>query len=89
MAMGDLLGSIVANSTLILGLAAVIRPLTLTNKGLIPYSLAIIVFVVMYIAFTIFVKSKRRLDWWKVSFLFSCSSFSYFSKTTIFFFNIF
>lgn len=65
MAMGDLLGSIVANSTLILGLAAVFRPLTLTNKGLIPYSLAIIVFVVMYIAFTIFVKSKRRLDWWE------------------------
>ena len=65
MALGDLLGSIVANSTLVLGLAAIIRPLTLTVRGLVPYTLAIIIFIFMYILFIYFVKTKRKLDWWE------------------------
>lgn len=65
MALGDLLGSVVANSTLILGLAAIIRPLTLTNRGLFPYSLAIGAFTLMYFIFIAFVKTKKRLDWWE------------------------
>lgn len=65
MAMGDLLGSVVANSTLILGLASQIRPLTLTHQGLLPYGTAIGVFVAMYLAFVYFVRSKRKLDWWE------------------------
>lgn len=65
MALGDLLGSVVANSTLILGLAAIIRPLTLTHRGLLPYGLAIGAFTLMYFAFIAFVKTKKKLEWWE------------------------
>lgn len=65
MALGDLLGSVVANSTLILGVAALIRPLTLTPRGLLPYGTAIGVFTTLYIAFIFFVRSKKRLEWWE------------------------
>ncbi len=65
MALGDLLGSVVANSTLILGLAAIIRPLTLTHRGLIPYGLAIGAFTLMYFAFIAFIRSKKKLEWWE------------------------
>jgi len=65
MALGDLLGSVVANSTLILGLAAIIRPLTLTHKGLTPYAMAIVAFSLIYFTFILFVKTKKKLDWWE------------------------
>lgn len=65
MALGNLLGSVVANATLILGIAAVIRPLTLTQRGLIPYGLAIGTFTVIYFAFISFVKTKKKLEWWE------------------------
>ena len=65
MALGDLLGSVVANSTLILGLAAIIRPLTLTQQGLMPYGLAIGAFTLIYFAFISFVKTKKKLEWWE------------------------
>jgi len=65
MALGDLLGSVVANSTLILGIASIIRPLTLTERGLIPYGTAIGAFTVMYITFILFIRSKKKLEWWE------------------------
>lgn len=65
MALGDLLGSVVANSTLILGLASIIRPLTLSQNGLVPYSMAIGAFTVIYFAFVWFVRTKRSLDRWE------------------------
>ena len=65
MAMGDLLGSVVANSTLILGIASLIRPLTLTHRGLLPYGTAIGVFTVIYLVFVFFVRTKKRLEWWE------------------------
>lgn len=65
MALGDLLGSVVANSTLILGIASIIRPLTLSQAGLIPYGTAIGTFTVIYAAFIYFVKSKKKLEWWE------------------------
>lgn len=65
MALGDLLGSVVANSTLILGIAAVIRPLTLTHRGLLPYGMAIAAFTVIYFAFIYFIRTKKKLDWWE------------------------
>lgn len=71
MALGDLLGSVVANSTLILGLAALIRPLTLTSRGLLPYGVAIGVFSVIYFTFVYFVKTKKKLEWWEGAFLMS------------------
>lgn len=64
-ALGNLLGSIVANSTLILGLSALIHPLTLTNRGLIPYALAIVAFTIIYFAFFYFVRTKKKLEWWE------------------------
>lgn len=65
MALGDLLGSVIANSTLILGLSSLIHPLTLTHRGLWPYALAILFFTLIFGLFTFFVKSKKRLDWWE------------------------
>ena len=65
MALGDLLGSVVANSTLILGIASIINPLTLTDRGLVPYGLAIGAFTLIYFLFINFVKPKKRLDWWE------------------------
>jgi len=76
MALGDLLGSVVANSTLILGLAAVIRPLTLTHLGLIPYAMAIGAFTSIYLGFILFVRSKSRLDWWE-GLLLLCGFFAF------------
>ncbi|MFH1244436.1 MAG: sodium:calcium antiporter [bacterium] len=69
MALGDLLGSIVANSTLILAVAAIIRPLTLTHAGLFPYGIAITAFALIYFTFTLFIKTKKKLDWWEGSIL--------------------
>jgi len=65
MALGDLLGSVVANSTFILGIAAVIRPLTLTHAGLLPYEVAIGAFTLIYLLFIYFVRSKKKLDRWE------------------------
>lgn len=65
MALGDLLGSVVANSTFILGISAVIRPMTLTDKGLLPYGMAIAAFTIIYLVFIIFVRTKKRLDSWE------------------------
>lgn len=65
MALGDLLGSVIANSTLILGLSSLIHPLTLSPRGLWPYALAILFFTLIFGLFTFFVKSKKRLDWWE------------------------
>lgn len=65
MALGDLLGSVVANSTLILGLASIVSPITLTHRGLIPYSLAIGAFSALYLGFIFFTRTKKRLDWWE------------------------
>lgn len=65
MAIGNLLGSVVANSTLILGIAAVIRPLTLTQRGLVPYGMAIGAFTIIYLSFVYFIRTKKKLDWWE------------------------
>jgi cation:H+ antiporter len=65
MALGDLLGSVVANSTLILGLASIIRPLALSHEGLIPYGMAIGAFTIIYFAFVWFVRTKKKLEWWE------------------------
>ena len=65
MAFGNILGSVVANSTLILGISAMIRPMTLTHRGLVPYGMAIAAFTIIYFAFIYFIRTKKRLDWWE------------------------
>jgi cation:H+ antiporter len=64
MVFGDLLGSVVANSTLILGLTALIRPIQLEH-GLSVYFIATIFFAIIFSCFWFFVRSKKRLDWWE------------------------
>lgn len=64
MALGDLFGSIVANSTLILGLVAVINPIRLVN-GWQEYGLAAAAFGVVFLLFWGFIRSKKKLEWWE------------------------
>jgi len=64
MALGNMIGSIVANATLILGLSAVIRPIILAN-GSASYLTATIAYALAFLAFYLFVRTKRRLDRWE------------------------
>lgn len=60
---GNILGSIIANSTLVIGLVAVISPIQIRAK--VQYYEALAVFVVMFILFWWFIRSKNRLDRWE------------------------
>lgn len=64
MALGDLFGSVVANSTLILGLVALISPVRLTN-GWQEYGLAAAAFGVIFLLFWGFIRSKKKLERWE------------------------
>lgn len=64
MVLGDLFGSVVANSTLILGLVALISPIKL-ETGLNAYLLAAAAFGVMFLLFWLFVKTKKKLERWE------------------------
>lgn len=60
---GNLLGSTIANSTLIIGITAVISPITIVS--FVDYRNAIIAFVVIFITFWAFIRTKHRLDRWE------------------------
>lgn len=60
---GNLLGSTIANSTLIVGLASVITPIKINSFS--DYRNAIIAFVVVFLTFWYFIRSKHRLDRWE------------------------
>lgn len=62
MAVGNLLGSVVANATLILGISALIRPITLSARGHLPYMAATATFVVVYLLFAYFTVSRGKLS---------------------------
>lgn len=64
MVFGDLLGSITANSTLILGVVALINPIVL-NEGFKPYFWATIAFLLIFFLFWAFVHTKRKLERWE------------------------
>ncbi|HCR35611.1 hypothetical protein A2130_00800 [Candidatus Woesebacteria bacterium GWC2_33_12] len=57
---GNLLGSTIANSTLIVGLTAVISPINIVS--FIDYRNGVIAFVVIFLTFWFFIRSKHRLD---------------------------
>lgn len=57
--LGNLLGSVVTNSTLIAGLLVIIAPIDLVNNT--PYAVANLGFVIMFFLFWFFAKSKRKL----------------------------
>jgi cation:H+ antiporter len=58
--LGDIVGSLVANSTLVLGLTSVIHPISLTN-GSQGYSL-IVLFTLIMLIFLSFVRSREKID---------------------------
>ena len=64
MAFGDLLGSVVANSTLIMGIVALIAPFRL-DGGLQPFLLGSLGFVGIFLLFWFFASTKRRLERWE------------------------
>lgn len=65
---GNLLGSIITNSTLVIGLVATIRPITVVARR--EYLLATIAFFLAYLLFWFFIRTKHRLDRWEAAALF-------------------
>ncbi|MDP3994274.1 MAG: sodium:calcium antiporter [bacterium] len=64
---GNLLGSTIINSTLIIGLAAVISPIKTVIFS--EYLVSGIFFVVIFLVFWYFIKSKLRLEKWEAAVL--------------------
>lgn len=64
---GNLLGSTIANSTLIVGLAAVINPVVIAAFD--DYVISAVSFVVVYLTFWFFIRSKFRLERWEAGIL--------------------
>ncbi len=62
---GNILGSIIANSTLIVGISAVLSPAEI--KAIDKYMFAVGAFILMYVLFWFFTFSKRRLDRWEAA----------------------
>jgi len=60
---GNLLGSIIVNSTLILGLTSLINPIKV--YAIEEYFLAILTFLAVFLSFWYFIRSKHRLDRWE------------------------
>jgi cation:H+ antiporter len=60
---GNLLGSTIANSTLVLGVVSLINPFEVVAPS--KYFVAAISFIVIYISFWYFIRSKHRLDRWE------------------------
>ena len=63
MVVGRLVGSIVANGTLVLGLAVLISPFQIESFK--EYLLATMAFVVIFAVFYFFIHTKRRLERWE------------------------
>jgi len=63
MALGNLLGSIVANGTLIIGLVALISPIRLQNLN--SYLFSTMAFLIIFGLFYLFIRTKRCLSRWE------------------------
>lgn len=61
MAFGNILGSVVTNSTLVLGLTSVIKPITVSHTSLFVLSSFFLIGVLAI--FTIFLRSEKKLSW--------------------------
>jgi cation:H+ antiporter len=68
MVFGNLLGSVVANGTLIIGLVALISPFRI--QAFDKYLLATLAFVTIFGFFYLFIRSKHRLERWEGIILF-------------------
>ena len=67
MVFGTLLGSIVTNSTLIIGVVALIAPVRI--EALAEYLLATLAFVIAFGLFYYFIRTKHQLERWEGAFL--------------------
>lgn len=67
MVLGNLLGSIVANGTLIIGITALISPFKVRAFG--DYLLATMAYVAVFGLFYFFIRSKKKLERWEGAFL--------------------
>ena len=63
MFLGNILGSTIANSTLILGIVAVIQPVILVAKT--QYFIAIFSYIFIFLVFLYFIRTKHRLERWE------------------------
>lgn len=57
---GNLLGSTIANSTLVVGLTAAIHPIRIANFS--EYAVPIMAFILVFAAFWLFIRTKHRID---------------------------
>ena len=64
MAFGDVLGSVVVNSTLILGITVLLSPLVL-KEGLGSYLIATLAYIAVFFLFWLFVWTKHKLERWE------------------------
>ena len=64
---GNILGSIIANSTLVLGVAAAITPIKVI--AIDEYFKATVFFFIIFLTFWFFIRSKFRLDRWEAALL--------------------
>ena len=64
---GNLLGSTIANSTLIVGVTALIQPLNIIAFN--EYLTAVAAFIAIFVSFWLFIRSKHRLDRWEAAIL--------------------
>lgn len=65
---GNILGSIIANGTLVAGVTSLITPIEV--QAFDEYLLATTTFVLVYLLFWLFIRSKHRLDRWEAAALF-------------------
>lgn len=64
---GNLLGSTIANSTLVIGATSIIHPIEIMAMG--EYLIAAIAFILIFLLFWLFIRSKHRLDRWEAGIL--------------------
>ena len=67
MFIGNLMGSVVANATLIIGLSVIITPINSLNPS--KYLYPGIAFILVFLLFYLFIRTKRRLDRWEAGVL--------------------
>ncbi len=67
MFLGNILGSLIANWTLVIGIASFIQPIAVVPLN--HYLTAVFVFIILYIIFTHFLRRKMRLEIWEAGVL--------------------
>lgn len=64
---GNILGSTITNSTLVIGIVAIIHPIEVLAVN--EYMVAVAAFIIIFASFWYFIRSKHRLDRWEAGLL--------------------